>query len=105
MSRTSVSDLAFLGSGPDEDVVCIACGASVPRTDAREYDRHGDRWTRAGKTFEYLCRPCHRECCHQPRNGLESLLVRAGAGHTDRSTFLRQFDELADEAAAANVED
>jgi hypothetical protein len=56
-------------------VVCIACGTSVSRSDAREYDKEGDRWDRYGKEFEHLCKGCYRELCHQPREGLESLLV------------------------------
>jgi hypothetical protein len=80
--------------GSNEDVTCIACGAEVPRSAAREYDKHGDRWEREGKEFEYLCKPCDRDCCHQNRDGLEELLVRAGAGRTDRDTFVRRFCEL-----------
>jgi hypothetical protein len=76
-------------------VTCIACGAEVARSEAREYDRHGDRWNRDDKRFEFLCKPCHRECCHQSRQGLEKTLVAAGAGETDRRSFLRRFDELA----------
>ena len=56
-------------------VVCIACGTSVLRGEAREYDKEGDRWNRQGKEFEHLCKPCYRELCHQPRDELESLLV------------------------------
>ena len=66
------------GSRRDRDeqmVVCIACGDSVERADAREYDKEGDRWDRLGKEFEYLCNGCHSRLCHQPRDGLESLLV------------------------------
>jgi len=59
----------------DGTVVCIACGASVSRSDAREYDKEGDRWERRGKTFEYLCKECYRDLCHQPRDELERLLV------------------------------
>jgi hypothetical protein len=57
-------------------VECIACSASVPRTKAREYDKEGDRWSRAGKEFEYLCKACHGDLCHQPREDLEALLTR-----------------------------
>lgn len=59
------------GSEPTAD--CIACGAAVARDDAREYDGHGDRWDREDKAFESLCRPCHDELCHLPRDGLESM--------------------------------
>ncbi|WP_254832691.1 DUF7562 family protein [Haloglomus salinum] len=81
----------------DQQVTCIACGDTVDREDAREYDKHGDRWSREGKAFEYLCKPCHRECCHQNRDGLEETLVAAGAGRTDRKTFLERYCEFATE--------
>jgi hypothetical protein len=83
----------------DNDVTCIGCGATVPRPDAREYDKHGDRWSRDGKRFEYLCKPCHRDCCHQPRDELESTLVDAGAGEVDTDTFLRQYFAVATDEA------
>ncbi|WP_254271655.1 DUF7562 family protein [Haloarcula marina] len=79
----------------NDDVTCIACGASVSRDDAREYDKQGDRWNRAEKTFEFLCKPCYRECCHTPRRGLEETLVAANAGETNRETFLRRYCSLA----------
>ena len=84
----------LLGSDSGQQVICIACGQTLDREDAREYDKHGDRWTREGKTFEFLCKPCDREYCHQNRDGLEETLVAAGAGRTDHKTFLRQFCEL-----------
>ncbi|MFB6089519.1 MAG: hypothetical protein ABEJ97_00540 [Halobellus sp.] len=56
-------------------VVCIACGTSLPRSEAREYDKHGNRWERHGKRFEHLCKECYRDLCHQPRGDLEALLV------------------------------
>ena len=56
-------------------VVCIACGTSLSRSDAREYDKQGNRWERHGKSFEHLCKECYRELCHQPRDELEGLLV------------------------------
>jgi hypothetical protein len=68
----------MLGSRRDRDgnsVMCIACGQTLPRSDAREYDKEGDRWSRHGKEFEYLCKECHSDLCHQPRDELESLLV------------------------------
>ena len=37
-------------------VTCIACGDSISRSDAREYDKLGDRWEREGKDFEFLCK-------------------------------------------------
>lgn len=78
----------------DNEVVCIACGEVIPRADAREYDKYGDRWDRAGKDFEYLCKPCHRDCCHQPRNGLEETLVRAGGEHADTQAFITEYYTL-----------
>lgn len=87
-------------SNSDDDVTCIGCGATVPRSEAREYDKHGDRWSRDGKRFEFLCKPCHQEYCHQPRDELESTLVDAGAGEVDTETFLRRyFAVVTDEAA------
>jgi hypothetical protein len=56
-------------------VVCIACGTSLARSEAREYDKLGNRWERHGKSFEHLCKECYRELCHQPRDELEALLV------------------------------
>jgi hypothetical protein len=75
-------------------VVCIACGEVIPRADAREYDKYGDRWDRDGKDFEYLCKPCHRDCCHQPRNGLEETLVRAEGEHADTQAFITEYYTL-----------
>jgi len=67
-------------------VVCIACGASLPRSETREYDKHGNRWDRHGKSFEHLCKACYRDLCHQPRGELEALLVDVEAEvRTDRS--------------------
>ena len=62
----------------NESVRCIACDVVSPREDMREYDRYGNRWDRAGKTFEYLCKPCHTVESHQPRRGLEDLLGSIG---------------------------
>ncbi|GGJ05227.1 hypothetical protein GCM10008995_13830 [Halobellus salinus] len=56
-------------------VVCIACGTSLPRSEAREYDKQGNRWERHDKSFEHLCKECYRGLCHQPRDELEALLV------------------------------
>lgn len=78
----------------DEEVVCIACGDTIPRTEAREYDKYGDRWDRDGKDFEYLCKPCHRGCCHQPRNGLEETLIRAEGEHADTHGFIAEYYTL-----------
>lgn len=63
----------------EEDVTCIACDATVERSAAREYDKYGDRFEREGKSFEHLCKACHRELCHQPREDLEAALVDAEA--------------------------
>jgi hypothetical protein len=78
-------------------VTCIACGAEIPRSEAREYDKHGDRWERRRKEFEYLCKDCHGDCCHQPRDGLEDLLADAGAGERPQAEFLQHFAALASE--------
>lgn len=83
------------GQKSDGEVSCIACGEKLPRSEAREYDKQGDRWSRNGKTFEFLCKPCHRACCHQPRNGLEATLIEAEAGNADRDVFLKQYLKLA----------
>ena len=72
-------------------VTCIACGSGVSRTDAREYDKHGNRWDREGKDFEYLCKPCDRECCHHTRTELESLLVDLDAGNRSQGAFLSAY--------------
>jgi hypothetical protein len=72
-------------------VVCIACGTSVLRSEAREYDKEGDRWDRYGKEFEHLCKECHRELCHQPRDELESLLVGIEHDGQSREEFLREY--------------
>ncbi|MFB6178556.1 MAG: hypothetical protein ABEI77_02390 [Halorientalis sp.] len=81
----------------DSQVTCIACGSSIARSDAREYDKHGDRWDRKDKEFEYLCKACHRNLCHQPRRGLESLLVESSAGECAQDAFLRRYHELVEE--------
>ncbi len=72
-------------------VTCVACGRELPRVDAREYDKHGDRWERRGKDFEHLCKTCHEQLCHQNRAGLEDLLVDIGAGTHDDGEFLRRY--------------
>lgn len=87
--------------GPRSRVICPACGRRVARENAREYDRHGDRWDRAGKSFEYLCKPCHDALCHRVRGDLEAVLTEAGAGEVDRRTFLARFDALAAERSGS----
>lgn len=86
--------ISDMGDTPaDTDVVtCPACGAELERREAREYDRFGDRWERAGKTFEYLCKPCYRRACHLPRHGLEDTLVAVGH-HTSPAAFVSAFYE------------
>lgn len=86
--------------GDRETVDCIACDASVPRTEAREYDKEGDRWERHGKEFEHLCKECYRGLCHQPRPGLEELLT--GLDTTaDRSAFLARYVDAVERGASA----
>jgi len=77
--------------GETETVSCIACGDDVSRQDAREYDKHGDRWDRDGKDFEYLCKPCFRSLSKHARDGLEAALEDAGAGEVDDDEFLSRF--------------
>jgi hypothetical protein len=72
-------------------VVCIACGDSVLRTDAREYDKEGDRWDRHGKEFEHLCKECYRDLCHQPREELESLILGIEQDGLTREEFLSRY--------------
>ena len=72
-------------------VVCIACGESVLRADAREYDKEGDRWDRHGKDFEHLCKSCYRDLCHQPRGELESLLLGIEQDGLSREEFLSRY--------------
>jgi len=80
------------GSGDGKTVVCIACGSSLRRSDAREYDKEGDRWSRRGKDFEHLCKECYRNLCHQPRDELEALLVDIADGEElSRSDFLERY--------------
>ncbi|MDS0282927.1 DUF7562 family protein [Haloarcula onubensis] len=76
-------------------VTCIACGDSVSRSDAREYDKHGDRWDRDEKSFEFLCTPCDRERCHSPRDGLEDRLVEAANGAGSAEAFVARYLALA----------
>jgi hypothetical protein len=81
-------------SRSDGDVTCIACGTEVSRSKAREYDRYGDRWGKRDRDFEFLCKPCYRECCHQPRDGLEEALVTAEAGTGAQEEFLARYHEV-----------
>jgi hypothetical protein len=72
-------------------VVCIACGTSLLRSEAREYDKEGNRWERHGKDFEFLCKECYRGLCHQPRDELESLLVDIEREELSRDEFLQRY--------------
>lgn len=82
----------MFGAG-DNDVTCIACGAAQPRSDAREYDKHGDRWTRDGKEFEYLCKPCFRELTKHSRDGLEDALESLAGSGLSQEEFVEAFVE------------
>jgi hypothetical protein len=83
----------MFGDGDESAVTCIACGTELPRSDAREYDKEGDRWNREDKQFEYLCKACDRDRSHQPRRGLEETLLASGAGEVSRSEFLASFQK------------
>lgn len=99
-----------------EEVVCIACGTALPRSEAREYDKQGNRWDRKGKEFEYLCKDCHRDLDHQPRADLEATLVEVersiqhGSGtldipaaddrRPDRRAFLEQYFKAVEEGTS-----
>ena len=74
-------------------VTCIACGDSLLREDAREYDKEGDRWDRRDKEFEYLCTDCDDELCHQSRDGLESLICDIEADGLSREEFLARYTD------------
>ena len=82
-------------------VVCIACGTSVLRSEAREYDKEGDRWERRGKEFEHLCKDCYRELSHQPRGNLEALVSEIEADAGDREEFLRCYVDAVEERDSA----
>ena len=74
-----------------QTVTCPACGESIARSEAREYDKEGDRWERHDKTFEHFCKSCFRELCHQPRGDLESTLTEVQESGLSQSTFLRRY--------------
>jgi hypothetical protein len=92
------------GRAAERTVTCIACGETLSRADAREYDKHGDRWSREQKRFEYLCKPCFRELSKGSREGLEECLAAAGAGETDRGAFLARYLDLARSDAGTDRE-
>jgi hypothetical protein len=85
------------GGSAGEPVTCIACGTDVARAEAREYDKQGDRWDRADKRFEHLCRRCHGDLSHQPRGDLEPLLVEFEAGDASREEFLSWYCDRVEE--------
>ena len=78
-------------------VVCIACGTSVLRSEAREYDKEGNRWDRHGKDFEHLCKECYRDLCHQPRDELEDLLVGIERDANTSEEFLERYFGVVEE--------
>jgi hypothetical protein len=88
----------------ETSVVCIACGTSLPRSDAREYDKEGDRWEREGKEFEHLCKDCHGDLSHQPRAGLEAMLLEVEAGADSRTEFLKQYVSMAQDRSGSTDE-
>jgi hypothetical protein len=89
--------------GRGSDVTCIACGDTVPRSNAREYDKYGDRFDRDDKSFEYLCKPCDRDRCRQPRSGLEALLtdVEQQVDDGGRDAFLQAYVEFAEQGQSS----
>jgi len=94
-------------SGEDDDaVVCVACGEELPREAAREYDKHGDRWDRRDKSFEYLCKDCHSGLSHQPRDGLEALLVdvEAETAADPGAAFLERYQAAVEDRGEAPEE-
>ena len=80
-----------------ETVTCVACGDQITRSMALEYDKYGDRWDRDDKEFEHLCKACHRELCHHPRDELEDLLVDLEAGTSETDDFLADYLEAVEE--------
>lgn len=91
-----------MGRG-DEDgsevVRCIACGDTVRRSAAREYDRYGNRWDREDKRFEFLCTPCHRNECHLPRDGLEATLTEIETPQPSPAAFIGAYFDRVRQAA------
>ena len=61
------------------------------REDAREYDKEGNRWDRRDKEFEYLCTDCDDDICHQPRDGLESLILSFESDGLSQEEFLGRY--------------
>lgn len=81
----------FVGERAEQSVTCPACGETVTRSAAREYDKYGDRWDRENKEFEYFCKPCHDSLCLHDRRGLESLLSDMDAGSLSQDRFLATY--------------
>jgi len=74
-----------------QTVTCPACGESIPRSQAREYDKEGNRWERHDKSFEHFCKSCFRELCHQPRGDLESILSEIEDEALSNEEFLTRY--------------
>ncbi len=74
-----------------QTVTCPACGESIARSEAREYDKEGNRWERHDKSFEHFCKRCFRELCHQPRGDLESTLADIQESGLSQSAFLARY--------------
>jgi formate-dependent nitrite reductase cytochrome c552 subunit len=84
--------------GRDDHVTCVACGRSIVRSDAREYDKEGNRWSRTGKKFEHVCKNCHRDLNHQPRNDLEELLIDVECSTPmTQEEFVRRYNQRVEE--------
>jgi len=79
-----------------QTVTCPACGESIARSEAREYDKEGNRWERHDKSFEHFCKRCFRELCHQPRGDLESTLTDIQEPGLSQSAFLARYIEAVD---------
>ena len=79
------------GEPNTSSVTCPACGSTLPRNDALEYDRLGDRWDRNEKSFEYLCKGCYREESHYPRDRLEETLILAGGPYAQTGDFIAAY--------------
>jgi len=74
-----------------QTVTCPACGESIARSEAREYDKEGNRWERHDKSFEHFCKDCFRELCHQPRGDLEARLTEIEETGLSVEEFLARY--------------
>lgn len=90
------SNTMWSGRREKKTVTCIACGDSLSREEAREYDKHGDRWDRRDKEFEHLCKPCFADHSTHSRRGLEDLLEEIETGGLSQERFLRRYEQLVD---------